>query len=148
MTEITFKQFATAAGKHHTPESLAERFKGKIDRPLEFFHRVMNSPEQASLVIPYRSVVEMYDGITRGAESAQRKHCACGCKKPVFDRQKWASPGCKKSIARKKATDMQKVSGQVSDFVDARPGQKRVMATLPSTKCQKPAKTIFNGSSL
>jgi hypothetical protein len=42
MREVTFKDFATLArSRGHTAESLAERFRGKIEEPWEFFERVM-----------------------------------------------------------------------------------------------------------
>jgi hypothetical protein len=44
MREITFKDFAAVAKKRgHTVESLADRFRGKIENPSEFFERVMSS---------------------------------------------------------------------------------------------------------
>jgi len=40
--EITFKDFATVAKKRgHTAESLADRFRGKIENASEFFERAM-----------------------------------------------------------------------------------------------------------
>jgi hypothetical protein len=40
--EITFKDFATVAKKRgHTVESLADRFRGKIENPSELFERLM-----------------------------------------------------------------------------------------------------------
>ncbi|MDP2601884.1 MAG: hypothetical protein Q8S00_04745, partial [Deltaproteobacteria bacterium] len=47
------------------------------------------------------------------------------------DRKKWASPGCRQKVAREQVTDTQKSVAKVADFVEARPGQKRPVATLP-----------------
>src|SRR5258708_32614041 len=42
MREVTFKEFAAVARKRGlTVESLADRFRGKIENPSEFFERVM-----------------------------------------------------------------------------------------------------------
>src|SRR3990172_4067654 len=94
--DLTFKDFASVARRRgHTPESLAERFKGKIENPSEFFHRVMQD-RFADVVIPYRSVLAFYtQELYYFKESNPRqRRCACGCEQPVFDRQKWASPAC------------------------------------------------------
>ncbi len=42
MREVAFKEFAAVAKKRGlTVESLADRFRGKIENPSEFFERVM-----------------------------------------------------------------------------------------------------------
>jgi hypothetical protein len=138
--EITFKDFATLArNRGHTAESLAERFRGTIEEPREFFERVMTCKykreDRSYVVIPYRSVIEFYLEELHyfGESHAKHRRCACRCGAPVFDRKKWASPACKKRIQRngerKAVTDIQKRVLQVPDFIDAKPGQKRVMAT-------------------
>jgi len=105
--EITFKNFAVLARKRgHTVESLADRFRGKIENPSEFFERVMNcrykGEDRSWVVIPYRSVIEFYNEERHYFHDSNQKHrqCACGCGAPVFDRKKWASPACKKRIQR------------------------------------------------
>ena len=105
--EITFKDFATLArNRGHTAESVAERFRGKIEEPREFFERVMTCKykheDRSYVVIPYRSVIEFYLEELHyfGDSHAQHRRCACGCGAPVFDRKKWASPACKKRIQR------------------------------------------------
>jgi hypothetical protein len=104
-TEITFKDFASLARRRgHSPDSLAHRFKGKIENPAEFFHRVMQE-KFAVVVIPYRSVLAFYTEELHYFKDTnpRQRRCACGCDQPVFDRQKWAAPGCKKRIQRKQS---------------------------------------------
>ena len=107
--EITYSEFARLARQRHwTVESLAARFRGKIDEPREFFTRVLKASNGAAL-LPYRSVIDFYEAgvnISAALPSAH-KVCACGCKQEVFDRKKWALPGCRKRVERKRATDMQ-----------------------------------------
>jgi len=110
MEEITFKEFATVARKRgHSAEPLADRFRGKIDEPREFFERVMSckykGEDRAGVVIPYKSVIEFYQAEMHYFADSNRKHrvCACGCDRPIFDRKKWATPGCKKKAQRKES---------------------------------------------
>ncbi|MBI4523935.1 MAG: hypothetical protein HY695_09015 [Deltaproteobacteria bacterium] len=119
MDGIAFGDLAKLATKRGwTPEFLAERFKGKIEDPSEFFHRVMLG-KCAEVVIPYRSVLAFYFQELRfcQVESGKSRHCACGCGQPVLDRKKWASPGCKKRSQRAKATDMEKGSKKALIFL-------------------------------
>jgi hypothetical protein len=115
MREVTFKDFATVARKRsHTAESLAERFRGKIENPSEFFERVMtcryHGEDRSDVVIPYRSVPEFHNEELHYFRDSNQKHrqCACGCGLPVFDCKKWAFPGCRQKIARGEVTDVQK----------------------------------------
>jgi hypothetical protein len=104
MIEVTFSDFAKLATKRKlTPECLAQRFAGKIDRPGEFFDRVFKS-QYAAVVIPYRSVLAFYSSELKCHQDAvgRIRVCACGCEQPVFDRQKWASPGCRQRAARRR----------------------------------------------
>jgi len=112
MIEITFKDFASVAKKRgHTAESLADRFRGKIESPSEFFERVMScrhkGEDRSDVVIPYRTVLEFYSQELHYIQDSNQKHrqCACGYGAPVFDRKKWASPGCRQRVARQKSTD-------------------------------------------
>lgn len=54
---ITFKEFASLAKRRGwTPEYLAQKFRGKIDGPSEFFHRVLSGKPDwsvSSLIAPY-----------------------------------------------------------------------------------------------
>ena len=104
---ITFKAFATVAKKRgHTAESLANRFRGKIENASEFLERVMtcryHGEDRSGVVVPYRSVIEFYNEELHYFQDSNQKHrqCACGCGVPVFDRKKWTSPACKKRIQR------------------------------------------------
>ena len=105
--EITFKDFATVARERgHTVESLADRFRGKIENASDFFERVMTckykGEDRSDVIIPYRSVLEFYSQELQYFQDSTQKHrqCACGCGLPVFDRKKWASPACKKRVQR------------------------------------------------
>jgi hypothetical protein len=50
MIEVTFGDFAKLASKRRlTPERLAERFAGKIERPGELFDRVFKDSTRPSL---------------------------------------------------------------------------------------------------
>ena len=107
MREITFKDFQKLMiRRRHTVESLADRFRGKIENPSEFFERVMTckykGEDRSDVVIPYRSVIEFYSRELHYFQDSHQKHrqCACGCGMPVFDRKKWASPACKKRVQR------------------------------------------------
>src|SRR5262245_38519658 len=107
MKVVNFKNFATVAKRRgHTAESLAERFRGKIESPSEFFERVMSckykGDDRSGVVIPYRSVIEFFNEELHYFQESNQNHrqCACGCGQPVFDRKKWASPACKKRVQR------------------------------------------------
>ena len=105
MREVTFGDFAKLANKRGlTPEYLAERFTDKIERPSEFFHRLFQG-QYAAVVIPYRSVLTFYASELQCHQDSVGHHkvCACGCGQAVFDRKKWASPGCKKRLKRNAA---------------------------------------------
>jgi hypothetical protein len=135
---ITFKQFATLARRRgHTPESLADRFRGKIENPAEFFGRVMScrykGEDRSEVVIPYRSVVTFYARELHYFGDSNEKHrrCGCGCGQAVFDRKKWVSDGHKKRFARRRFTDKPNGVQQVADLIDARPGQIRQVDSLP-----------------
>lgn len=107
MTEITFKNFADVARKRgHNAESLSALFRGKIDEPREFFERVMSGKyhgeDRSAVIIPYASVMDFYQAEAHYFvdSNAKQRLCACGCNRPVFDRSKWATPGCKKKSQR------------------------------------------------
>ncbi len=107
MTEVTFDEFSKLAQRRGwTVQYLAERFRGVIDEPSEFFNRVLNCRHQGEyrgdLVIPYRSVVEMYqcEVTLQQQEAGHERFCACGCGARVWDRKKWASGACRKRWQR------------------------------------------------
>jgi hypothetical protein len=101
MDQVTFADFTKlAARRRWTPESLAKRFRGVIENPSEFFHRVFES-KNATAIIPYRSAIVFYtQELKPQAQASRDKSCSCGCGQAVFDRKKWASPGCKKRLQR------------------------------------------------
>jgi hypothetical protein len=112
LREITFKDFMHVAKRRgHIPESLAALFRGKIEEPREFFERVMSckwkGEDRSGVVIPYRSAIEFYEQENHFFLDLKADHraCACGCGLAVFDRKKWATPGCRQSKARQKVTD-------------------------------------------
>jgi hypothetical protein len=104
MIEVTFSDFAKLATKRRlTPECLAQRFAGWIDKPGEFFDRVFKGM-YATVVIPYRSVLAFYSSELEFHQDStgQGRVCACGCGQRVFERKKWASPGCRQRAARRR----------------------------------------------
>ena len=69
--EVTYKDFSRLATElGWTQEMLVERFREKIDRPAEYFERVLSCrwknpdtgkyEDRSSVVIPYRSVLQFY----------------------------------------------------------------------------------------
>ena len=117
-TEITYQDFSNLAKRRgHTVETLARLFRGKLDvsgnpligandTPKGFFERVMRcrykSEDRSDVVIPCRSVIDFYKRETQALTASRpgQRSCACGCRLPVFDRKKWASPGCRSRAAR------------------------------------------------
>jgi hypothetical protein len=132
---VSFGEFAAFARRRGlTAADLADRFRGRIETPVEFFNRVL-SPHHSANVIPYRSVIELYLAAEAGRGAGPV--CSCGCGRPVFDRKKYALPGCKTRVAREKVRDHQSLKTQLVDFVDARQRQNRVDGTLPLTGTEK-----------
>jgi hypothetical protein len=98
MSELTFSDFAKLASKRRlTPECLAERFAGKIERPVF-------KGQYAAVVTPYRSVLAFYSSELKCHQdtTGRVRVCACGCGQPVFDRKKWTSPGCRQRAVRRR----------------------------------------------
>jgi hypothetical protein len=69
--EITFEAFRALMEKRkRTVDDLVDLFRGKIEDPREFFERVMSCKaklngryeDRSDVVIPYRSVIEFYQG--------------------------------------------------------------------------------------
>ena len=87
---IAFQQFAQLAARRiWTVDELAKRFDDRIERPTDFFNRVLSGKFKES-VIPYRSVIEFYQAAVTGLEpsSSSRPTCACGCGQIVFRQKK------------------------------------------------------------
>jgi hypothetical protein len=121
--EVTFKDFQKLMIKRkRTVDDLVDIFRGKLDDSRDFFERVMScqwrDPEtrryedRGFVVIPYRSVLKFYFEELHYLEDSKKKPvviaepgkptCACGCGEAVFDRKRWARPGCKKRLQREK----------------------------------------------
>jgi hypothetical protein len=116
---ITFKEFRMLMEQRNQGvDDLADRFRGKIDDPREFFERVMSCrvkvaghfEDRSDCVIPYRSVIEFYREelhFFKDVAKSNQRYCACGCGTPVFGQFKFARAGCRKRVQRQKAaTDM------------------------------------------
>lgn len=104
--EVTFRDFSDLAKRRGwTPQFLAEKFKGKIDGPSEFFHRVIQHDKQyADVVITYRSVIEFYRAESSAllVDGAIRL-CVCGCARRVYDRKQYAQTACRKRTERERS---------------------------------------------
>ena len=101
--EISFGDFAALARRRGSSvDDLADRFRGQIDDPREFFKRVLQG-QYVATVIPFNSVIAFYQrerGFLRLADPKGRV-CAWGCGAPVLARRgKWASAACKKRAQR------------------------------------------------
>lgn len=98
---ITYGQFARLAkAKGWSPAYLAERFRGKIETPSEFFHRVLDT-RNAGIAIAYQSVIQFYfENVGPAAGVSERKTCACGCDRPLTGRKKLATGYCRVKMAR------------------------------------------------
>jgi hypothetical protein len=149
--KVTFKDFATLARRRgHTAQSLAARFRGKIENPIEFFDRVMScrykGENRSDVVIPYRSVIEFHQVELHyfGDLNANHRRCACGCGQAVFDRKKWVSDAHKKRFVRQRVRANQIGVPQVADFIHARPGQICAVASLPLTGSQPGTRGLQN----
>lgn len=101
---VTYGQFAALAkAQGWVAQFLAERFRGKIESPSEFFHRLID-PEKADCAIPYLSVLEFYlQKIATLAKDPKQKSCACGCGRPLFGRKKLATGYCRVKMSRKRS---------------------------------------------
>ena len=123
-TEISFKEFAALAGRRRwTLESLAARFRGRIENPRQFFSDVLSNKHEGC-VVPYRSVIEFFATERQDQTDLsfidKRLRCGCGCGAQVFDRKKWATARCHQKIARTKVTDIPNRGGQVSEIIDVK----------------------------
>lgn len=98
---VTFGEFARLSrAKGWTQGYMAARFRGRIESPTEFFHRVLD-PRNVSCAIAYRSILQFYfEKIAPSAAALGRKTCQCGCGRPLFGRKKLASGACRMKMSR------------------------------------------------
>jgi hypothetical protein len=101
---VTYGQFAALAkAQGWTAQFLAEKFRGSLEKPAEFFHRVLD-PKNGDLVIPYRSVMDFYRASVQSAAGDPAvKRCACGCGRPLFGRKRSASGACRVRMHRRRS---------------------------------------------
>ena len=102
MAEVSFRDFAALADrKGWTPEFLAGEFRGKVDNPSEFFHRVLDG-KHGDVVIPYRPVLDLYHKeLSPLIDEPAVRLCVCGCQKRVYGRKQYASNYCRIRVHRK-----------------------------------------------
>lgn len=108
--EVSFKDFSELARRRGwSVEFLAERFRRRIEEPVDLFTRILTSKYKneyrGDVLIPFRSILELY-GQEIGfhqQEQGREKFCACGCGARVWNRKKWANQGCKKRAQRGKS---------------------------------------------
>ncbi len=99
--EVTFRDFAALAKRRGwTPQFLAEEFRGKIDEPSEFFHRVLSckykGEDRSGVVIPYRSVLELYHKeLSPLIVEGKVRLCECKCGRRVHGRKHYATAYCR-----------------------------------------------------
>jgi len=101
--KITFKDFAALAKrKGWKPESLAVKFRGKVDGPSEFFHRVLGG-KHGDVVIPFHTVLDFYHKEQSPLIQDEAVMCACGCQKPVSGHKRYFSNYCRLRAYRKRS---------------------------------------------
>jgi len=109
LNTVTYIEFAKLARRRGwTAAWLAERFKGKIEQPREFFERVLKagsgSEDRGAIPIPYRSVLELYrKELGPGVADSESRRCDCGCGKPVTGRKRLADVACRKRMERRRS---------------------------------------------
>jgi len=107
--EVTFRDFAALAKrKGWTAEFLVEEFRGKIEEPSEFFHRVLSckykGEDRSWVVIPYRSVLEFYHKeLSPLIAEGNVRLCECKCGRRVHGRKSYASVACRKRMERRRS---------------------------------------------
>ncbi len=107
--EVSFKDFgALAKRRGWTAEFLAEEFRGKIEEPSEFFHRVLSckykGEDRSLVVIPYRSVLEFYrKELSPLIAEGNVRLCECKCGRRVHGRKSYASVACRKRMERRRS---------------------------------------------
>jgi hypothetical protein len=102
---ITCGDFAKLAKKKGwSAEFLAERFKGLIEKPSEFFHRCLSGSSSADVVIPYRSVINFYHQEANPfVREPFTRLCLCGCLRRLYGRKKYATAYCRKKACLERA---------------------------------------------
>ena len=99
--EVSFRDFAALANRRGwTPESLAGEFRGKVDSPSEFFHRVLDS-KHGDVVIPFHAVLDLYHKeLSLFMEDEAVRLCVCGCQRRVHGHKRYASSYCRLKVHR------------------------------------------------
>ena len=110
--EVTFSDFASLAKrKSWTPEYLAEKFRGEIEGPSEFFHRCLSGKPEWEVVIPYRSVLDLYwQELSPSIEEKSVRFCICGCQRRVYGRKQYAASACRKRAERERSLTLKRGS--------------------------------------
>jgi len=122
--EVTFRDFAALAKRRGwTPEFLAEEFRGKIEGPSEFFHRVLsckyNGEDRSWVVIPYASVLVLYlQEISPFVEDKSVRLCICGCQRRVYGRKQYASGYCRLKSHRERSQTIKRGSEKANKHKD------------------------------
>ena len=103
---VTFRDFAELAKrKGWSVQFLAEAFRGRIEDPSEFFHRVLTcqyrGEDRSWAVIPYLSVVDFYcKEVSPLVTEGSVRLCGCMCGMPVYGRKIYNSAACRKRVER------------------------------------------------
>ena len=114
MQEVTFQDFVKfVISRGWSLGALVQEFRGKIEEPREFFTRVL-SGKHSGVVIPFRSVLELYfkELSYYRDQKVSLRVCACGCRLPVWDRKKWAFPACRQRAYRRRSETTQNSGSQ------------------------------------
>ncbi len=103
--EVTFRDFAALAKRRGwTPEYLAERFKGIIESPSEFFHRCLSGKPDWNTVIPYKSVLDFYwRELSPLIEEKAVRFCICRCQRRIYGRKQYATRYCRNKAYRERS---------------------------------------------
>jgi len=103
--EVTFRDFASLAKRREwTPEFLAEKFRGRIEGPSEFFHRCLNGKPNWGVVIPYGSALDLYwRELSPLIEEKAVRFCVCGCQRRVYGRKQYAGSYCRNRAYRERS---------------------------------------------
>jgi len=100
---VSYGDFAALAhARGWAPEFLAEKFRGVIEEPSAFFHRVLGG-KLLDVVIPFGSVLRFYYAELSPlvAEGAVRV-CRCGCGSRLYGRREYATGRCRVRALRQR----------------------------------------------
>jgi hypothetical protein len=102
---VTFKDFAKLAKqKGWSAEFLADKFRGKIEGPSEFFHRCLKCNPSPDVIVPYKSVIEFYfRELNPVVRDASVRVCVCGCLREVYGRKQYATAYCRKKACLRRS---------------------------------------------